>query len=270
MVGVIGAAALVMFYQGVKETAKYTYTAPGFSKKVKGMGDWMELRYRFPSPGNISFNGDRAARELEQQHYKTPYDSSKFQLRNYRTPGEDGVWKTTRVNIDVASLTPEQEATVFNYIEGDTEGNAAKKEHWTSYFEKRAQANDAQVMEAVNRLTSNPTELYHSFMKNCRELEKFNELLPEEPPNASPYIAGPDTFIAEYGLSNLSSYELQLYIELEDMLDNWRDDVQVEGQKVKTGDTRNWKVLDETHRKDQAQEVIFYLKQRNLKEEEGK
>jgi hypothetical protein len=52
MAGIFGTAAFLCLASGVRELTRFQYYAPRFAHKIKGYGDWEELRPRHPAPGS--------------------------------------------------------------------------------------------------------------------------------------------------------------------------------------------------------------------------
>ena len=105
--------------------------------------------------------------------------------------------------------------------------------------------------------------MYNEQRKEKIELDDWEDVA--EFPGASPYIVGPDTYMQEYGIYHYSSYENHLFIELEKYVDDMVDAMEEEGVPSREGDASNWKILDDSHRIDQQEEVVKNLKQRNAK-----
>mmetsp|Transcript_8076 Transcript_8076/g.11915 ORF Transcript_8076/g.11915 Transcript_8076/m.11915 type:complete len:273 (-) Transcript_8076:658-1476(-) len=269
MVGTDLIPALALLYQGVRESWKFSYVAPKLSKKVKGNSEWMELRFRHPSPGNVQSNGELTAREMQRHHYKTPYPHSRYYVRNYwRREFQGNEHVTYRYFPKLEDMTQEEEARILGYVPGEDALNQKKRQEYLQALETHAELNE-QAQEVGNRfeeIEKNPGALLQGLkdrVEYMHSLNKWDDMGDFE--GQSPYLIGPDTYLFDYGLHHVPSYEMQVYIELEKVLDDMRDELEEKGQPVRDGNANNQKVLDSMNRSDQQQEVINILKQRNVK-----
>lgn len=269
MVDVLLFPLYATIYQGLKETWKFQYYTPQLTKKVKGNSGWMEVRFRHPSPGNDPVNEQHAAREHLRHHFKVPYPYSRYYVRNFWDPKfEDGVHSDVRIYPDISTFTADQEGVYLGYIKGDDIGNQAKKENYMKTAGERMLKNNPKewTPELRKRINSDVRPVFKELRDNIDEKIKLDHWEDTADfPGASPYYHNPDTFLMDYGQVHVSSYEMQLYLELEHAIEGVRDTMEKEGVPTVEGNSSNWKLLDNTHRKDQQTEVARSLKQRNIK-----
>lgn len=258
--------ALALLYQGVKHAWKYNYVPPALPKGLRGMSGWSELRDRHPSPANSQSNGPYTSRELQRGHHKTPYYNSRYIVRNYwEFEKEVPQFIVCRHAPPLESFTPERLAKHLGFIVGDEAGNQRKLTQHKALLERINQENQPFYEEFPEAASLSNMELMHSArqeIENIRALDEWGDM--GDFPGASEYMVHPDTFLHTNGLQHWSSYDQHIYIELEKMIEEIRDSVLEEGQDVIEGNSSNWKVLDSRHRRDQQQEVMRTLKQRNV------
>ena len=68
-----GAFYWASFVYGLRDYFRFTYRLPKLTRKIKGYGGFMEVRYRHPSPANEDLNKGLASKEKPWNHYKIPY-----------------------------------------------------------------------------------------------------------------------------------------------------------------------------------------------------
>lgn len=258
-----------ILYQGLRESLKYQYHTPKLSKKVKGNGGWMEVRYRYPSPGNEAQNEQFASREIARHHFKTPYPYSRYYVRNFWDPAKEGSSDVT-INYmpDISIFTPEQEALFLGYIPGDDLGNQTKNKKYSEYRKTAMSKNDPKVWseEKQKEMFSDLRlvfKAYDDIVKDRIEVDEWADS--GTPPNESKYTHDPNTYMHEYELFYWTSYDMHLYVELEHALNEIKEDMEANGVDTVEGNSNNWSILDSSHRIDQQQELVKSLKQRNLK-----
>jgi hypothetical protein len=256
-------------YYGLKETLKYTYSSPKLMKKIKGNSGWMEVRFRHPSPGNVDLNDSHAAREQLRNHFKTPYQYSKYYVRNYWDPAKENPSnQTARVIPSLDDFTEKQLALYLGYMKGDDLANQRKKEAYLAKAKELNAKNNPKdySLETSKRYQSDLRNIFKGFNEQIKEVEEYSTWQDmAEFPGASPYIAGPDTYLQEYSLHHFNSYENHLHIELEKYREDCIPEMEQYGVSQTTGNTDNWQILDSSHRSDQQEEVVKSLKQRNIK-----
>ena len=229
----------------------------------------MEVRYRQPSPANVPMNEGFASREHARHHFKTPYPYSRYYVRNFWDPvKEGGVRSTVFYAPDISSFSPSQEAFFLNFIKGDDLGNQTKKEKYIKAAKEILAKNNKNewTEETPKKFAQDIRVLFNDLSESRREkveLDAWDDA--GSFPNESPYYANPDTYLHEFNLHHWSSYELQLYLELEKWIEDYRDEIEEEGEDFVEGNSDNWKVLDDQHRTDQKLEVVKNLKQRNVR-----
>ena len=225
---------------------------------------WEELRYRYPSPGNTQSNGTHASRELERHHYKTPYYASRYMMRNYwDRPTQWIEYQPYAVFQDLDQMSPEARAKYLGFVDGATAYNESRESRYRALY---ARAQEANAKNESVVLAKTPQELMEAARRdidNVNELDEWGDVGDFE--GASEYITHPDTYLCDYGLHHWSSYDMMPHIELETMLEEYRDEILAEGQATVEGDANHWKVLDARHRMDQQKEVGRTLKQRNAR-----
>ena len=266
---VILVVALAQLYQGLKESFKFQYISPKLSRKVKGNAGWLEVRFRQPSPGNVPVNGDFAAREHLRHHFKTPYPYSRYYVRNFWDPKiEAGELKSVKYLPDISKMTPEQESVFLGFVKGDDLANQVRRDKYLKYARNLMSQNNPKEWseEGQKRVQGDIRAIFKPLLKDIEEKEELDGWGDTgDFTGASPYYENPETFLHDYGLVHMTSYELQLYLELEHSIEAHRDEIEIEGEPVTQGNSENWKILDRSHRVDQQQEVVKSLKQRNIK-----
>eukprot|EP00358_Blepharisma_japonicum_P007068 CAMPEP_0202941124 /NCGR_PEP_ID=MMETSP1395-20130829/1235_1 /ASSEMBLY_ACC=CAM_ASM_000871 /TAXON_ID=5961 /ORGANISM="Blepharisma japonicum, Strain Stock R1072" /LENGTH=168 /DNA_ID=CAMNT_0049636045 /DNA_START=306 /DNA_END=812 /DNA_ORIENTATION=- len=166
-------------------------------------------------------------------------------------------------------MSPKEEAITLRYHEGDEAGNKQKKERYLKAKAVRDAKSDLKGMkEIIDGAKENPISVYHKMVERMTEFKKHHDWLElGDIPGGSPYQVTPDTFIHEYLMYQFSSYEMQLYLEIEKYLEDYRDYIEERGAiDIYEGNSENWKILDNHHRPDQQIEVVKSLKQRNVKQ----
>mmetsp|Transcript_26022 Transcript_26022/g.46138 ORF Transcript_26022/g.46138 Transcript_26022/m.46138 type:complete len:275 (-) Transcript_26022:4665-5489(-) len=263
------AAFIAMLWHGIKESHIYHYKTPRLKSTFKGGSQWKEVRFRHPAPANEASNGQLSARETPHDHWKVPYPYSKFNVRHYYSPEKDDkIPQVGRTLIDVTKMSPVQEARFLDYVEGDAEGNAIKKERYQQYFERtKTFGISSQIHEKIESLKTEPLKFMELMREAKAEADIINRFDDEGLPEKElEYYANPDTYIAPYDLHLMSSYEMQHYLELEAYLDTWAEKLETEGQEVRLGDTSIWQVVGDDAREDQRRTVNHTLKMRNIEE----
>lgn len=261
---------VTLLYYGVKDSWKFLYQTPKLSKKIKGYSEWKEVRFRYPSPGNEPVNGDLTAREMQRQHYKAPYQFSRHSVRNFWNNERDGYsYDYIGAGTDLSGWSEAQESVFLKYKKGDDIGNKFKKER---YLRTKSGLEDLTnvkgLAESMQKYEDKPVSLVHDFMKMKADYDiKSDWVECGDIPGGSPYLVGPDTFLHEYQLHHWSSYDMQIYLELEKFIEDVRDEMEAKGSvPIYKGNSENWKILDNTHRPDQQIGVVKSLKQRNVKQ----
>lgn len=64
----------------------------------------------------------------------------------------------------------------------------------------------------------------------------------------------------------MNSFDMQLHLEAERLIEEKVDKLHKKGYKDRKGSSDRFKILDSSHRKDQVDQTVQLLKQRNVKE----
>ena len=244
VLGVGGLAVCAIMYQGVKEAWRFTYIAPAIAKGIRGNSGWEEIRYRHPSPASVQTN-EFHARAIERHHYKMPYMTSRHYVRNRWDPEfqsfryEDGTHAP-----DLTTLNAVEQAKLLDYIEGDVEGNAQKKQAYEAFYVKtRTQPLTKVMNEELAAWRENPALLRERIRTANAELKQADEWEDEEDfeePKNLPKLPLSKQYRMEYWLTWWSSFELQLQLEFDYIIEKTRDQYQEEGINSYKGDRYLW------------------------------